>query len=286
MTNNSNTSLVLWSSSCPTDLITIYITPSISLCGIVFNAFSTIVFTRMLIKTAANPHPHSINPLYRILHAKSLLELIMFILNVFMPVYYCRTCPSSSSLFAQIWFIYLFNYAEDVALTSSLVFEVMASFQCYFNLTNPSGAHKPTRAPASNSSTKFYNLPVVWIMSAIFLLTMLYSSFILFRFRIVLIESSPPSSNINNNNLTNTTANFYYYVTERTDYYNSSFDKLVRFIQSLARDVILIIVLFFIQSILIVFIRRRVEAKQTFFNIGQQQKLQLNSGMKIIYTTS
>lgn len=217
--NSTNISIIPALQSCPSELITIYVTPFISLLGIIFNLLSTIVFTRMLITNL------QVNPLYRILHAKSLLELIMFTLNVLMPIYYCRSCPISSSSLAQIWYIYLFNYSEDFLLTSSLILEIFASIRCYFNLTNS----KP-RILAG--------LSIIYPILAIISLTMIYSSFILFRFRIVRFESG--------------------FTTERTDYFNSSFDTLVRFVQSFIRDVLLIILLFVLQSFMIVIIQRQV----------------------------
>ena len=231
---------------CPSEIVTVYLTPAISFFGILFNLFSTIVFTRMIQRN------RSINILYKILYIKSILVLFMYVLNVFMPIYYCKSCSISSSLVAQVWFIYFFNYAEDFLLTSSLVFEIMAALQCYFNLTSKGQTRQLLCLKASS-------LSMFWIVLIVLGLSMLWSSLILFRFQIV-----------NDNKADNSSSNNHYRI-ETTDYFNSSTDRFIRFVQIFIRDIISVIVLLAIQAVLIVFIQKRVEAKQNFTNLTQQQ---------------
>lgn len=247
--NSSNISSDLF---CPSIIITLYVIPIISGLGIVFNALSVFVFSKMLL---IKPR---INPLFKILYIKSILELCLFLFNVFMPMYYCQECNISQSWISQIWYIYIFNYAEDVVITCSIVFEILASLQCYLNLMGKS------KLFCWNMSKISSHLRLVFFV--VLVACMAYSSFIIFRFEVVLVQDH----------------DIDYFKAIITEYYKSQFDSYFRFVQNCIRDILPIIVLFLIHTVLLISIQERVQIKRNFSSLQRlQQSIQTSSNTSI-----
>lgn len=220
---------------CPSEQITLYVIPTISGLGIISKLLSSLVFGCMIFKKA------DANPLFKILFVKSIIELFLFVINVFIPIYYCTGCSIANTLLAQIWYIYFFNYAEDFTIAAAVIFEIIAELQSYFILTASKQGNQQILCIHTSSILKVFLCVLVSCMTN--------SSLILFRYQIIKIDK------------TNSTS--YAYTTETTSYYNSKFDTIMRFLQSILRDFVSLIILIVIQIVLIVFIKRRMQAKES-----------------------
>lgn len=213
---------------CAGHLLTLYVIPAISVVGFLLNSMSTFVLSRIVLKNS------KINMLFKILYTKSLLQMTLLFINSFMPIYYCFECEISSSLITQIWYIYFFNFFEDVLINLIVIFEVCASFYCYLSIVNKFIIF----------SIDFSKISMRIFLLTVSLVTIANSSPIIFRFRIIQLDTNSKYDVVN------------------TEYFNTTFDTYLRFVQSILRDFVSLIVLVTLQFILVYTIRIHVVAKK------------------------
>jgi hypothetical protein len=201
---------------------------AINVLGLLTSLLSACVFTRMIYKNA------KINILFKILYAKCMCELLLFLINIFMPIYYCANCQMAKSLLAQVWYVYMFNYMEDIVSNSAGFFEICSVFYCFLCIHN---RHRVVGVDLKKVSMKRLFALVLLAMSA-------FSLTIPFRYRIL----HDPKTDA--------------FTTIKTEYYQSRTDEYVRFAQALLTRTLPIILLLFMQLFLIISIQHRLNTKK------------------------
>lgn len=119
------------------DGIAIFGLPIISIFGIITNSLTSMVFIKIIMKRRLT----KIAPMYYFLTGKSIMELIMFWLQILSPIYFADR--TSKSIIPQIWYIYGFNYLTDVLLVCSALLEIAASIDIRFSSSKSSKQAKP-----------------------------------------------------------------------------------------------------------------------------------------------
>jgi hypothetical protein len=115
---------------CGDQALELYVLPIISLFGIVLNALNIIVFAKMIRSDIVNLFVFA----FKCFLAKSIYDLVQFLFQILTPIYYASN-DDSHSLFACIWFIYLYNFGETVVEFGSAFFEVCSLIE-YFMIIN------------------------------------------------------------------------------------------------------------------------------------------------------
>ena len=232
--NNSNETNIFGDISCGDEPLMIYVLPFISFVGIILNLLCIIVFS-MIIKKELNNQTIFIFG-HKCFLARSIHDFIQFVFQIFTPIYYCKQqCDSiSKSFISQIWFIYFFNFAESVNEYNSAFFEVASMLECYTMINNYVNALK--------------KIPFSFLFLIVLAWSICHNISIIFRFKIV------PVSDQNE------------YQIQKTDYYNSTFDTYLRFIEIFIRDILSFIILFILYILIFLTIKNRSKIKRGISN--------------------
>jgi hypothetical protein len=111
-----------------------YLEPSLNVFGIIANGFCVIVFFKILTRRQSLQGIVSGGNIFKYLFLKSIMDFLNFVSNFFETFYDCHNCESSKSFVAKLWFIWIYNYFQYIVQTSSSVFEIAATFDCYITI--------------------------------------------------------------------------------------------------------------------------------------------------------
>ena len=110
-------------------IINTYITPAISVFGLVLNFLSAVVFIQISKKNKI-----FIN-MVKYIFIKSIVDGIIMVITIFSPFYYCPSCEKTRSYASVFWLIYFHIYAEKALQLCSSIMEVMATFECCIQIS-------------------------------------------------------------------------------------------------------------------------------------------------------
>ena len=105
-------------------ILTLYLFPIIFLFGLVLNIVCTVIFYRI---TFQNTRKQDTNKMFEIYFYKSLNYSLVFLSNIFSPLYYCSSCESRYYLVMQIWYIVFHQYFLVLLGTYSAYLEILAT---------------------------------------------------------------------------------------------------------------------------------------------------------------
>ena len=205
------------------DMLMTYPIPIISLFGIITNSISIIVFLKII--------QQNNNSVYTFLNkcilSKSINDCIQLIFQIFSPILFCKKCGLSNQILPQIWFIYFFHFGESVVIFNSSLFEMAAVFEqlCLFK-------------NSFNFLKKIKNFNILFIL--ITFCGILFNIIIFFRFEI----------NTQTNFYNNST--IYSYNVDKSLYYHSTFDRYIRFTETLLEDILTFIILLILSLLILV----------------------------------
>jgi hypothetical protein len=115
----------------------VYVVPSVSLLGFLFNILCLLTFSIILKQNMDNTQmSRQLNKpqMYKYLLIKSICDIIVYGVNLMQPIYFCVNCDASKTWFAQFWFIFFNAYIFSVFLLASGLFEVAATLDCAISI--------------------------------------------------------------------------------------------------------------------------------------------------------
>jgi hypothetical protein len=121
---NSNTCGLVFIS----DFLTKYIMNIVSIFGIIANLICIMIFIKIIKTTQSQGN------MYKYFLMKSIMDCLTLIINSFQYLKYCSNCETAHSYLMQIWFIWFYSYFAYIFETSSAVFEMAATFDCYITI--------------------------------------------------------------------------------------------------------------------------------------------------------
>jgi hypothetical protein len=141
----------------------IYIEEVLIIVGTISNLICLIVFTKILKQVQSCQ-------LYNYLFMKSLNDFFMFLLLIINPFYKLDYFNNIRYLLVmQIWYKYYDHYFKQVFKLMSILFEVIATFDCYISIVNNS------KLKFLITKSFFYiNTSIVFVFSVLFILIKLF----------------------------------------------------------------------------------------------------------------
>ena len=226
--NNTETCDVSWFKFY---IIQLYIIPLISLIGFSTNLLCTIIFISVIKKLKSN---HGVMHHYFL--AKSITDLIVFVVTAMSPLYFCKSCSASTHIMANIWFKFFYNFGEEAMILCSATFQIASLVDCYLSLS----------CSSKLCTVKTFKLLSVFTIS----LSLILSLVILFRFEIV---------QVNEPYLNSTTTK---YIIEKTLFYESNIDTYLRFLQTVLRDYVTLLLMIICSLLIIVSMKNLMNKKK------------------------
>ena len=216
-----------------------YLNLSIYIVGVILNISCVLVFYAILFskKNKMNHQNENSNDIFKILFIKSLNDSLLFIINIFSPLYYCVSCDSKNSLVMQVWNIVLNEYLARVTQLFSLILEILATFDLLLSI-NGSLKNK-----FKFFKYKYFN-EVIMILTLIF--SVGYYFYIFFDFKIVSYTSNGT----------------LIYKTESTDFSITSLKADLVIINAILRDLIAMIILCIFNLLIIQSIQKIIKNKK------------------------
>jgi hypothetical protein len=218
---------------CKIEIIQIYILPIMSIFGILFNGLSIITFSHMIIK---NPKLLFLF-CFKSYLSKSISNFLLFIIQIFGFLYYCRQCGLSNSLFSNIWFVYFFNFAQTPFVSCSAFYEIIALID-FLSIIK-------------NGKNFLHKIKFRYLFIGVLIASFLFESFILFRYEI--ISQSTNVSTI--------------FAIKKTNFYDLELDKYLRFIDIFVRHIFSFFLIIILNILILYEIRKSAKRKQ---NINQR----------------
>ena len=209
---------------CSFKVLMVYLMPLVSLIGILSNGLSTIIFHNILSdKTKKFVFLYS----FKCLQAKSLYDLSLFLIHIFIPIYYVDS--SANSLGSIVWYIYFYNYGESVFLFVSNIFEIISMLDFYTIISNKSNIIKQFR--------------FIYVFLFVSIFGFLFNILILFRYQIV------------------NTSNGYRDI--KSNFYSTQLDRYLRFVETFIRDILSLMIIFLINLMMIVKMKKASVKRQS-----------------------
>lgn len=224
--NNTETCDVSWFKFY---IIQLYIIPLISLIGFLTNFSCTIIFIS-IIKKLKSSH----GAMHHYFLAKSITDLVIFVVTAMSPIFFCKSCSVSTHIIANIWFKFFYNFGEEAMILCSATFQIASLVDCYLSLSSSSNV----------CTVKTFKLLSVFTIS----LSLILSLVILFRFEIVKVNE--PYSNSTK------------YIIEKTFLYESNIDKYLRFFQTVLRDYVTLVLMIICSLLIIVSMKNLMNKKK------------------------
>ena len=109
------------------DTFFVYVAPSVALVGIVFEIISILVFS----------HPDFKNQdLFKYLKVKVYFEMFDLWFGLLRPISDCKTCETSTTYLARVFFIMTIVYLASVCETSAILCQIVSSLNFYLLVSN------------------------------------------------------------------------------------------------------------------------------------------------------
>ena len=240
-----NSTIIL---NCKIEIIQIFIIPVISLFGIIFNGLCIVTFSHMILK---NPKL-AFKFCFKCHLCKSICNFLTFIIQIFGPIYFCKKCNLSNSLISNIWFVYLFNFAETPLITCSTFYDIIALIDFFFII--------------SNRKNLLYKIKTRYLFLIVLLIFSLLGSIIFFRYEII-SQSSNNSSVFRN---------------QRTNFYISELDKYVRFVEMIMYNILTFLLIIIVDILIIYQIKQAIKRKRNLNHNNNDNKSKIPNSQSII----
>ncbi len=222
MNDSSSITIKLKQHSCRSELLlslVMHIDFVLSLLGCLFNAFNVLIFSQILFHNGYESH------MFKYLWVKAINDTIHFCLNSFEFFYFCGSVciNTGKNLIFQIWFVYLYEYAETALEITSVYLDIAAAFDCYITVNN--------KLPFCRTRAFFY---IICIFIYAFFGT--FCLYLIFDYKIfkIGVDASDVNATTNKNSL---------YDCAKTNFYESDVDRIFKAAQTVLRDVLPLIAL-------------------------------------------
>jgi cation transporter-like permease len=247
-TTATTTTMAPTTFACPLvsalNIINNYAEPALSVVGILANTWCVVLFSLILRHERQNGH------MFKYLLLKAVHDVIQFLAQVFVPLYYCTSCGTYGTYSEQVWAVWFYWYVECVNELCSALFEVAATWDCLITLT--------MKFQCCQNNVVFY------VTSAVFTIyPCLYYIFLLYEFQIVKVTIVDQIVDVSNSSgvfLKNVTSSYYTY--EYTDFVNTQTYFVFRFMNGMVRDVILLVLLLVLNGLILSTMKRSLERKR------------------------
>jgi hypothetical protein len=224
------------------DLLTYdYIKPVISIFIFASNCICLMIFIKIL-----KHNQQSVNKMYYYFLIKSMCDTFIGIIELFYPFYGIHTLSTSKYYITIFWYVYLHKFMTKVLLLASGLLEIVASFDC---------------AIAIDKSLKWFQKWISFIFINIFIFTFcfVYNLYIILGYGII--------SLLNNN-----TESIEYHKDEK-DFSQTLTFGILNLINSLLRDVVVVILLFIINLYILIKLKQIKKRKNQLQKIVKVSKL-------------
>jgi hypothetical protein len=221
--NNHTINDILSSRICSYQILMVFIMPAVSIIGILSNGLSSLIFYQIIrSKNKKFIFLYS----FKCFQAKSICDLSLFIIHIFIPIYYNE---SFNSIMSIIWFIYFYNFGQSILLVGSNLFEIISMIEFYTIISN------------KKNKIKRFRFICIFIFVSIY--SILSNILILFRYEIVYTSNG--------------------YKDRRSSFYEMIVDKYFRFIETFFRDILSLIIVVSINLLMIVKIKKASVKRQS-----------------------
>jgi hypothetical protein len=109
------------------DIFFVYVAPSVAFIGIWFEIISILVFSHQDFKN---------QDLFKYLKVKVYFEMFDLLFGILRPLSDCKTCETSTTYFARVFFIMTIVYLASVCETSAILCQIVSSLNFYLLVSN------------------------------------------------------------------------------------------------------------------------------------------------------
>jgi hypothetical protein len=206
-----------------------FIKPAISIFIFTSNLTCSFVFIKIL-----KNNRQSGNKMYYYFFIKSLCDMVFGLIETFYPFYGIKSFSTSKLYITMLWYIYLHKYTSKVLLMASGFLEIVASFDC---------------AIAMDKSMKWFQtwISFIFINIIVFLFCLTYNVYIILGYEVIRRVS-----------LNNTIVE---YKKNEKKFYDSTTYEYLHLMNSIFRDVVVVIILFIINLYILIHLKKIRERK-------------------------
>jgi hypothetical protein len=224
-----------------------FIRPIISVLSFLSNLICALVFYEIIKVFRQND-----NKMFHYLFLKSVCDMFNGLIEAFYPLYGIDSLSTSTSYLIAIWYIYFHKYMGKVFLLASGFLEIVATFDC---------------AIAMENSMKWFQrwASFILINVLIFVFSFIYNIYIVLAYKITKIGLS----------LSNRTVVEYH--KKANHFYDSKEYYYLHLINSILRDVVVIVLLFIINLYILINLKKIRERKDRL-----QKKTKISKMIKSI----
>ena len=273
MSSNNTTTANVVSTVCPltdaVNMISTYVNPAICVVGFITNTICIIVFAMILMGERSLP-----GQMFKYLLFKAINDALLFLTQVFAPLYYCATCSTYQTLATQIWYVWLFYYLRNVVELASGFLEVAATFDCLICI-------KQKFAHLKTNLTCYIVVISLTVFSAIFYI---------FRLMVYDIVEKRSAKNVTmttseglNRTMLITSS---YYVIQSTAFSKSVLNKVFMFVHVSLRDALVMILTIILNIFLVGTLKDSVRLKKRIVSSRTSVMIMTTTGEESMASTT